>query len=144
MANLSITATGVLASANAGVKIIKLAAGVTVTQGQALYQLADGTGGLADANATTPANSVIGIACSAGSPGQWITYCELDSAFVLGATGMAVAPVYLSSSTAGALTQTLADLAAGSTCIVVGIAVSGTVLNLTPPGGVTSLAGVTS
>lgn len=142
MGNLAITATAVIPTTTA-IKVIKLAAGVTVTQGQAAAMDSSGNGTLCDSNGVAPLNALIGIYCSAGSPGQYVTYCDVDAAFANGASGMAVAPVYVSN-TAGSFTQTLGDLAAGSTIIVAGVAVSGTVLNLTPATGVTSLAGVTS
>lgn len=139
MANLAITAANVVPSSTAPIAVVRLAAGVTVTQGQTLYQLSDGTAGLADANGVTPANSFLGFACSAGSPGQPVSYCAADAGFVPGATLTPGFPVYISD-TPGAITHAIADLASGSTTLMIGIAVSATVLNL---GGTTSLTGTT-
>ncbi len=135
MADISITAANVL-STNTSPPTITLGAGVTATQGVGLYRLSDGTAGLADSNATTPANSFIGIALSAGSPGQVITYVPQDSTFTLGASGLSIGPIYVSN-TAGKFTQALGDLASGSTLIVIGVAISTTQINLNPATGLT-------
>ncbi len=127
MAALSITAANVLKSSSGGQSVGIIAAGVTVTQGQALYQLANGTYGLADSNGTPPANTFAGIALTGGSPGQPVVFCNGDSgAFVLGATGMTVgSPIYIDKTTPGALTQTFADIS-GATSIIVGNTLSAT------------------
>lgn len=124
---LSITAANVARSTQGGIAQGVIAAGVTVTQGQALYQLTVGTYGLADANGTPPANTFAGIALTAGSPGQPVVFCNGDTgAFVLGATGMTVgSPIYVDKTTPGALTQTFADIS-GATSIIVGNPLSAT------------------
>ena len=132
MADLSITAANVLPSTSAITVTGVLHSGVTVTQGQALYQYADGTIGLADSNGASPANTFYGIALSAGSPGQKITIATSDTGgFTFGASVSAGDPIYLSN-TPGALTKTYSDIASGSTVIVIGGALTSTTINLTP------------
>jgi len=141
MAAISITAASVLPSASATKPVYKLAAGVTVTQGQAVT--VDSTGAaliLADANGVAPANTFLGFALSAGSPGQWIAVDTSDTAYTAGGT-LTVGPVYVHT-TAGAITQTFADLTAGSTVIIVGVAFSTTQMTVIS-GGVTSGSGTT-
>lgn len=134
MAEIAITATAVLPGANARQNTRTLAAGVTVTQGQVLYLTAAGTLGLADSNGTTPANSVEGIALTAGSPGQPCTYLTYDTAFTLGGTLTAGQVVYLGN-TPGSVTATYADVASGSTVIVLGIATSAALMTWNPQVG---------
>ncbi len=128
MATIAITAANVLSTGarNNGV----IAAGVTVTQGQALYTLANGTLGLADANGSPPANSFAGFSLTAGSPGQPVVFVTLDSAYVCGGTLTVGGVVWLDSTTPGAITQTYSDVASGSTVITLGIATSTTAMNL--------------
>lgn len=132
MAVLSITVANVLKSSSAGMTTATIAAATTITQGQALYQLANGTIGLADANAASPANSFVGFALNAGSPGQPITYVGLDTGYTPGATLTVGGVVYLDSTTPGAITQTYSDVASGSTVITLGTATSTTAMNLLP------------
>lgn len=132
MADLSITAASVLKSGNAAASTGIAAA--TITQGQAVYVLAAGTIGLADSNASSPANTCAGISLNAASSGQPIQYCALDSGFTPGATLTSGAVIYLSN-TAGGLTATYADIANGSTVITVGVATSTTTMNLAPVTG---------
>lgn len=137
MAVLSITATAVLKSGDSATTAVKtIAAGVTVTQGQALYLLSDGTVGLADANVAAPVNTFFGFALTAGSPGQPCVVLTGDSVgYTLGAT-LAISPVYLSN-TAGAVTQTLGDLSV-SKLTVVAVPISTTVAIVTPVAGGTT------
>lgn len=131
MADLSITVASVLKS-SAGTSITgTTAAATTITQGQAVYVLTNGTIGLADSNATTPANTCAGISLNAASPGQPVTYVGIDSGFTPGATLTSGNAIYLSN-TAGGLTATYSDVASGSTIIVVGIATGTTTMNLNP------------
>jgi len=120
MAAISITAASVLAGANASITQGIIAASTTVTQGQALYAVGDGTYGLADSNAASPANSFAGIALTAGSAGQPVLINTADDDFTLGGTVASGATVWLYS-TAGALTSTSTDVASGCTAIVIGV-----------------------
>ena len=131
MATISITVANVLKSSNAQVNTGTIAAGVTITQGQALYQLANSTIGLADANGTSPANSFIGFSLTGGTAGQPVVYVSKDTAYASGGTLTSGLPVYLSD-TPGAITQTFGDLASGSTAIVIGVANTDLTLNVSP------------
>lgn len=127
MATLSITAANVLSTGSKQQSI----ASVAITQGQALYMLASGNSvGLADANAASPQNSFVGFALNAASPGQPVTYIQTDSSYTPGATLTNGGVVWLDSTTPGAITQTYADVAAGSTVITLGVATSTTTMNL--------------
>lgn len=132
MADLSITAASVLKSASGTQSIGTIAAATTVTAGKALYQLANGTYGLADSNGSSPANTFAGIALTGGGAGQPVLFCGADAGgFTLGATVTVGATIYLSN-TAGGLTETYADVASSSTVIAVGVAVTASTINLTP------------
>lgn len=125
MAALSITAANVIRSSSGGSMTGILGAAVTVTQGQALCLTAStGKLGLADANDSL-ANNFVGIALSAGSPGQTVAYCPSDTSFTNGAAGMTVGGAIYVGDTPGAITQTLAD-ATGGTSICIGLALSAT------------------
>ncbi len=130
MADLSITAANVLATSTAPLQYLPAAAGVTITQGQALYKLANNTLGLADSNGVSPANTFEGISLSAGSPGQPVIYVRADATFTFGATSTSGLVLYLSN-TAGGITATYSDLASGSTIITLGtVLTGGTTMNL--------------
>lgn len=131
MADISITAANVLKSANQGTLTGTIAAGVTITQGEYIYQLANGTFGLADSNGISPANSVAGVALTGGSPGQPVVYTTSDSALVFGGTGTSGAVLYLSNN-AGNVTATYADLASGTTVITLGIVNTDGTLKFSP------------
>ena len=102
MADLTITAANVLASANARRK--HGTAGVNLTAGQALY--ADATDGkklkLADANLSDAAAEVVGIAAHGTLAGQPIEYIEFDPDFTPGAT-LVSGTTYILSGTAGGI-----------------------------------------
>lgn len=123
MAAISITAADVLRGAK-GNSVTYLAA-VSITAGEAVYLLANGTTvGLAAANGATPANTVLGIAENAGGAGQPISVRISDPAFVFGGAATAGQVIYLSE-TAGAITDTYADLATSDAVIILGICNTG-------------------
>ena len=130
MATVSITATSVLKGSNAQFSG-PLVAAAAITAGQVIYRLAAGTVGLADANGTTPANSVLGIALNGAAAGQPVLYVATDSAFTFGGTSTAGKTLYLSA-TAGAIVDDIADLTSGCTVIALGGTTSTTVMNLDP------------
>lgn len=134
MAALSITAANVIMSGTGAATTGILGAGVTVTQGQALGVTAStGKLCLADANDAL-AQNFVGLATSAGSPGQTIAYCLADTgAFINGATGMTVGGAIYIGDTAGSITQTLAD-ATGGLSICIGTALSATTQTVVPNG----------
>ena len=134
MADINITAANVRASSSASKPTGTIATGVTVTQGQALYRLADGTIGLADSNGTSPANAFLGFALTAGSPAQPIVYTSSDTAYVCGGTVVSGAAVYLSN-TPGGITTTYADIASGSTVIVIGVVNTDLTITINPTVG---------
>jgi hypothetical protein len=123
MAAISITAANVLASANAATTQGIITAATTVTQGQALYAVGDGTYGLAQSNGASPANTFAGIALTGGSAGQPVVIATADSGFAIGGT------VWLST-TAGAITSTSSDVASGDTAIVIGVGIGSNKINL--------------
>jgi hypothetical protein len=102
MADYSVTAANVLASANAQKKTGT--AGATITAGQSLYiDTADSNKlKLYDANAASPANVMAGIALHASLAGQPITYVISDPAFTPGFAITAGATV-IGSATPGGL-----------------------------------------
>jgi len=131
MADLAVTAANVLKSSNGTIGV--LTAATTITRGQYIYTLAAGTVGLADSNGTTPANSVTGIALADVATGQPVPYVPTDTALTTGFTASAAGVViYLSSDTAGAATETYADLDSGSTVIVLGSMLTTTTMKFSP------------
>lgn len=136
MADISITPTAVFKGANGSPSSNTIAAGVTITQGQAVVKLLDNTLALADSNGTTPALFAYGIALTAGSPGQPCSWVGTDSAFTTGGTLTSGTVIY-ASNTAGGLTSTYSDLASGSTVVVMGVTNTNGTLLLNPQiGGV--------
>lgn len=131
MSDISITAASVLKGSSSSIFRGTIAAGVTITQGQVLYQLANGNIGLADSNGVAPANSVLGISLTAGSPGQPVDYVMTDAAFTSGGTLTSGNVIYLSD-TPGGMTATYADIASGSTVITLGVVNTDGTLNLSP------------
>lgn len=132
MADITITAANVLASANAkkGFGV----AGATITAGQALYSDASASFKLkpADANVLASANCV-GIALHGASDGQPLTYVFEDDDFSPGGTlSLSVAAdsgIYVLSATAGGIAP-MDDLAATMYPVVLGVAKSTTKLYL--------------
>lgn len=136
MAAISLTASQILAGTGAVTTTGTLAE--AVTQGQAVYVLANGTIGLADSNAASPANVMAGIALTAGSTGQPVVYCtgaaydfaNAVGGLTLGAgASLSIGDTIWLYSTAGNLTKTAADVASGMTSIVLGDMVTTTILN---------------
>lgn len=126
MGNLSITAANVQNSDTAS--IVDGIAAVAITAGQVLYKLLNGTYGLADANGTTPAFKVAGIALNDAGPGQPVQLVTNDVAFVSGGT-MTKGTIYILSGTPGAIAP-VADLTTGWNRQILGVALSSTVLYL--------------
>lgn len=139
MADLSITAASVLASANcAPTRGINY--GATITQGQVVYyDSTTATWKLADANGSSTgnaANSRLGIALVSGANQQPGVVAERDSYFTPGAT-LTNGASYWVSSTAGGICP-VADVASGNVAQFLGVAKSTTILHLNPtPSGCT-------
>jgi hypothetical protein len=134
MADLSITAASVLASANAIKLTGVIASATTVTAGKVLYKTADNTYGLADSNGVSPINGANGVyvALTGGGAGQPVTFVATDSALVIGAATTVGVPIYLSSDAAGGMTETFADVDSNSTVVCLGVTTASGTLNLNP------------
>jgi hypothetical protein len=111
MADLSVTASGVLKGSSASVS--SGTAGATITAGQTVYlDAATSTYKLADANSSAAASTVVGIALCGASSGQPFYFVTEDDDFTPGATLSMTAPVYVLSATAGGIAP-VADLTTG-------------------------------
>ena len=122
MANLSITAANVLASAAAQKE--RGTAGATITAGQPLYKDSSDSDKLKPAQATASKQGFVGIALNGAASGQPVEYVTRDTELTIGAT-VAVGIVYVLSATAGAICPH-ADLTTGDYGVVVGIGISTT------------------
>lgn len=111
MADLVITATSVLASAQATTEA-RWNFGTTFTQGQPGYVDTSNTWQLADNNASATTAAVSGISLNAGGPGQPARFNTADPAFMPGAT-LTVGQSYYLSSTAGGICP-VSDLPSGA------------------------------
>ena len=132
MADLTITAANVAASANAKLER-RYNFGATVTQGQLVYLDSNFRWLLADADAAATGNGVSdirGIAVNAGSLGQPATVALQDPDFTVGAT-LTVGTSYYSSGTAGGICPA-SDLGSGDYPVFVGVAKTASKLNLNP------------
>lgn len=127
MADLSITATSVLAGG--GAKTVEGVAGASITAGQVVYlDSSAGTYKLADNNsATAAARSPDGIALNGAASGQPIEVLTRGP-ITIGATMTAGVAYYLSA-TAGGICP-VADLTTGHYPTILGIATSTTVLSV--------------
>ncbi len=121
MGNISQTPALVVTGANPNIQQATVAPGVTIVQGNGIYV----SNGLAYLAAATNANGLSGVALSAGSAGQVITWDNSDwnvslaQGINLGATLSSGLTVYMSA-TSGAFTTTFADLTAGQVVVNVG------------------------
>ena len=126
MAVLSITAASVLAATNTTVR--NGSAGATITAGQAVYlDSATNTFKLADANGTVALRSPVGVALNGASVGQPLAVATAGDV-TIGAALTAGAAYYLSGTPGGI--GPVADLITGDYPVIMGIAISTTVLNL--------------
>jgi hypothetical protein len=137
MADISITAASVLASANAA-PLKQYNFGATVTAGQVVYLDADNKWQLTDSNASAAgnnANSIVGIALVGGANNQPGVVVTRDINFTLGGT-LTNGIAYYVSPNAGAIAP-VADIGSGNYATVLGVARSTTILNLNPtPSGI--------
>jgi hypothetical protein len=137
VAAISITASSVLASTSARKDTYISAAAISA--GQAVYLLADGTVGLADADGASPLYTVLGIAAnSAPAAGQPVEVATYDSQFGIGGTIANGVPVFLSA-TAGGITSTAADNTTGIKTAFIGIGVGSNKILLSPVSGNTAI-----
>jgi len=130
MADLAITAANVLKSSNGTIAVLTAAG--AITRGQYIYTLANNTAGLADSNGTTPANTVTGVALADVGAGQPVPYVPTDTALTTGFTASAAGVTIYLSNTPGAATETYADIASGSTVIILGSMLTTTTMKFTP------------
>lgn len=133
MADLSVTAANVLASAAATI-VNNFNFGATVTAGQVVYlDSTTSTWKLLDRDAATTGNEITtlkGIALNGGASGQPANVCVKDTDFTPGATLTNGITIY-SSDTAGGITS--ADIpTTGDYPTVLGVAKSTTKMNLNP------------
>lgn len=127
-ADIVITGSNVLSSGRSkGAQIFTTTAGVTITAGQAIELTGSNTAILPIATGTS--NVVSGIALNPASPGQPLNYVTSDPAFIFGGTTSVGKIVILSGSNAGGVTLS-SNAATGYYVTVLGVATSGTTLNL--------------
>ncbi len=133
MSDISITPANVLKSATS--QLLQAIAGVavTITAGQVIYvDPSTNLAVLSDSNGTPPINAVSGIALNGASPSQPVDYVAADTALVLGSATLTSGGTLWLSNTPGGITATYADVASGSTVIVLGVAVSTSAFNFKP------------
>lgn len=128
MSAVSVTAANVIPSSRAVLEQ-GVCGATTATAGQSMYKDASGLWQLADANGTTPSNSMGGIAACGSSVNQPILIAKNDPNFTPGFTALAGDTIWLSP-TAGGLTKTIGDLVSGCTVIVAGVMITTTTMNL--------------
>lgn len=138
-ADLSITASAVVPSANA--QINEATAGATITAGQLIYldttdldNRSRPKAKLADANSSTAAvRSVAGISINGASAGQRVSYVYQDPALVIAASGLTANTILVLSATAGGIAPA-ADVTTGWFLSVVAVVKSGTTIYFSAPG----------
>lgn len=132
MADLSITAANVVASANATI-LRQYNAGATVTAGQVVYLDANSKWQPMDANASATGNdpaNTRGIALGGAANNQPLAVATKDSWFTPGAS-LTNSASYYASPNAGGIAPA-ADITSGNYATFLGVARSTTVLNLNP------------
>jgi hypothetical protein len=128
MANLTITASSVIAGSDA--QIGEGTAGGTITQGQPIYEDANDSNKLKAAVCTALASAVVkGIALTSASSGQPVKYIRSGN-LTAGAT-LALGTIYVLSATSGAIAPST-DLASTNYVTTLGIATSTTILAVAP------------
>lgn len=132
MADISVTAASVAASANA-VVLKQYNAGATIAAGEVVYLDANNKWQLMDANASATGNdpsNTRGIALGGGANNQPIAVATKDSYFTPGAT-LTNGIAYYASANAGKIAP-VADVGSGNYATFIGIARSTSILNLNP------------
>lgn len=128
MADISVTASAVLAAADA--RVVKGTAGATITAGQAVYRDTDRKFKLADANnASATVRAAVGIALNGASDGQPIAVIY-EGDLTMNAVLTGGIPYFLSSDPGGICA--IADVGSGEYVCQLGIASSTTVLKVKP------------
>lgn len=134
MATIAITAANVKPSASAFVTRVKRNDGTptvaheAVAQGQTAYVFGDGTYGLADANAASPACNCVGIFENAAAAGQVCSIISSDPALVIGGA-LTLGKVLICGATPGQIVES-GDAVTGWHICTLGVCQSATVLAL--------------
>ena len=143
MADISITASAVVPSANAVIK--HTTAGATLTAGQLIYlDTADldangiGKAKLSDANGAAALRVVDGITVGGASAGQPVAIVTYDTALVVG-SGLTANNILILSDTPGGLAPS-ADLGSGEYLSVIGVVKTATTIFFRAPGLVSGVA----
>ena len=143
MADISITASAVVPSANAVIKYTT--AGATLTAGQLIYlDTADldangiGKAKLSDANGAAALRVVDGITVGGASAGQPVAIVTYDTALVVG-SGLTANNILILSDTPGGIAPS-ADLSAGEYLSVIAVVKSATTIFFRAPGLVSGAA----
>ena len=129
MANISVTAASVKASAAA--TIVGGSAGASITAGQPVYQDVNGVWQLAGANIAASASALTGIALDAAAVGQPLLVCVADPSFTHGGAAVTTGEIVMVSATPGALCPS-ADATTGFYPVILGIAISATKMIVRP------------
>ena len=143
MADISITASAVVPSANAVIKYTT--AGATLTAGQLIYlDTADldangiGKAKLSDANGAAALRVVDGITVGGASAGQPVAIVTYDTALVVG-SGLTANNILILSDTPGGIAPS-ADLGSGEYLSVIGVVKTATTIFFRAPGLVSGVA----
>lgn len=126
MADLSITASQVLAPTDGSGNFAQYIAGATITAGQSVYlDSATNTVKLADANASQAAAAAVGIATHAALSGQPVRVMGGRGGYITIGAGAApaVGTIYVVSATAGGIAPH-GDLATGAYTTILGVGAS--------------------
>lgn len=139
-AALTITAADVLCSPDAvkktGIAGVAIAAGEVIYLDPTVNELK-----LTNASASSPANTVAGLALNGAAAGQPVTYVVEDPALNIGAALNVGDTIYASGVTAGVITSAVADVQkTGFACNFLGICLVGgnaatTTVNFNPTAG---------
>lgn len=126
---MALSITAALVQNSAAGTLVKGNAAAPITAGQVVYRNDDGDFDLADANGTTPAFRVAGIALNDADQDQPVEICTGDAEFVPGATLTAGVIYILSGTTPGGI-EAASAAAVGWNIQLLGVAVSASVLYL--------------
>lgn len=128
MAAVSITATQVLPSTGADIRMGTVGAATTVVAGSMVYAHTDGTLLLTSAQTTALTAAAVGMCLNGGSAGQVVRYVASDPALQMGTAASLTAGtvLYLDDGVAGGLITTFAELDSGDFVTTVGIVTAAT------------------
>jgi len=124
MADLSVTGSGVVASASAKTNVGT--AGATITAGQPLYEDSSDGFALKPAQGDATKNKVVGIALHGASDGQPVKYI-ISGQLTAGAT-LVLGQTYVASAAAAGGIAPISDLGTGAYPTILGIAITTAIL----------------